>query len=186
MAKFPMVPTKLYLTNGVGVHREKLQSFELALRDAGIATLNLVSVSSIYPPGCRIISRARGEQMLEPGQIAFVVMSREASDEPHRMIAASVGLAVPSDRRSFGYLSEHHAFGQTDKEAGDYAEDLAAAMLASTLGLEFDEDESWDAKRQVWKISNKIVATRNITQSAMVGRHGKWTTVLAAAVLLFD
>jgi arginine decarboxylase len=102
------------------------------------------------------------------------------------MIAASVGVAVPSDKRSFGYLSEHHAFGQTDKEAGDYAEDLAAAMLASTLGLEFDEDESWDAKRQIWKISNKIVATRNITQSAMVGRHGKWTTVLAAAVLLFD
>jgi len=186
MAKFSMVPTKLYLTNGVGVHREKLQSFELALRDAGIATLNLVSVSSIYPPGCRIISRARGEQMLEPGEIAFVVMSREASDEPHRMIAASVGVAVPSDKRMFGYLSEHHAFGQTDKEAGDYAEDLAAAMLASTLGLPFDEDESWDAKRQVWKISNKIVTTRNVTQSAMVGRHGKWTTVLAAAVLLFD
>jgi arginine decarboxylase len=186
MARFSMVPTKLYLTNGVGVHREKLQSFELALRDAGIATLNLVSVSSIYPPGCRIISRARGEQMLEPGEIAFVVMSREASDEPHRMIAASVGVAVPSDKRMFGYLSEHHAFGQTDKEAGDYAEDLAAAMLASTLGLEFDEDESWDAKRQVWKISNKIVTTRNVTQSAMVGRHGKWTTVLAAAVLLFD
>jgi arginine decarboxylase len=178
------VPKKLFFTRGVGIHREKLQSFELALRDAGIATLNLVSVSSIYPPGCKIISRTRGEEMLEPGQIAFVVMSREASDEPHRMLAASVGVAVPRDRRMFGYLSEHHAFGQAEKEAGDYAEDLAAAMLASTIGVEFDEDQSWDEKRQLWKISNKIVATRNITQSAVVGRHGKWTTVLAAAVLL--
>jgi arginine decarboxylase len=181
-----LVPTKLYLTNGVGVHREKLQSFELALRDAGIATLNLVSVSSIYPPGCKIISRTRGENMLQAGQIAFVVMSRAESNEAHRMIAASVGIAVPRDTRMFGYLSEHHSFGQTDKEAGDYAEDLAAAMLASTLGVEFDEDQSWDEKRQIWKVSNKIVVTRNITQSAKVGRDGRWTTVLAAAVLLFD
>jgi arginine decarboxylase len=181
-----LVPKKLFLTRGVGVHREKLQSFELALRDAGIATLNLVSVSSIYPPGCKIISRTRGEAMLEPGQIAFVVMSRESSNEQHRILAASVGVAVPRDRRMFGYLSEHHAFGQSEKEAGDYAEDLAAAMLASTLGVEFDEDQSWDEKRQLWKISNKIVTTRSITHSAVVGRNAKWTTVLAAAVLLFD
>jgi arginine decarboxylase len=181
-----LVPKRLYLTNGVGVHREKLQSFELALRDAGIAALNLVSVSSIYPPGCRIIARAKGEEYLEPGQLAFVVMSRAESNEPHRMIAASIGVAVPRDRRGYGYLSEHHAFGQTGKEAGDYAEDLAASMLASTLGVEFDENQSWDEKRQIWKISNKIVTTRNVTQSAVVGRSGKWTTVVAAAVLLFD
>lgn len=181
-----LVPKRLYLTNGVGVHREKLQSFEMALRDAGIAFLNLVSVSSIYPPGCKIISRTRGEQYLEPGQINFVVMSRAESNEPHRMIAASVGVAVPSDKRMYGYLSEHHGYGQTEREAGDYAEDLAASMLATTLGVEFDEDQSWDEKRQIWKISNKIVTTRNITQSAVVGRHGKWTTVVAAAVLLFD
>jgi arginine decarboxylase len=181
-----LVPKKLFFTNGVGVHREKLQSFELALRDAGIATLNLVVVSSIYPPGCRIISRKRGEETLEPGQIAFVVMSREAANEPHRMLAASVGVAVPKDKRMYGYLSEHHAYGQTEKQAGDYAEDLAASMLASTLGVEFDEDQSWDEKRQLWKISGKIVVTRNVTQSAVVGRNGLWTTVLAAAVLLFD
>jgi arginine decarboxylase len=181
-----LVPSKLFFTNGVGVHREKLQSFELALRDAGIATLNLVSVSSIYPPGCKIISRKRGEEMLEPGQIAFVVMSRAESNEPHRMIAASVGVAVPRDKRMYGYLSEHHAYGQTGKEAGDYAEDLAASMLASTLGVEFDENQSWDEKRQLWKISNKIVVTRNVTQSAMVGRDARWTTVLSAAMLLFD
>ena len=171
-----LVPKKLYLTNGVGVHQEKLQSFELALRDAGIAALNLVSVSSIYPPGCRIITRAKGEEYLEPGQIAFVVMSRAETNEPHRMAAASIGVAVPADKRMYGYLSEHHAFGQNGKEAGDYAEDLAASMLASTLGVEFDENQSWDEKRQIWKISNKIVTTRNVTQSAIVGRPGKWTT----------
>jgi arginine decarboxylase len=50
--------------------------------------------------------------------------------------------------------------------------------------VEFDEDESWDNKRQLWKISGKMVGSRNITQSAIVGKHGKWTTVVAAAVLL--
>jgi arginine decarboxylase len=181
-----LVPKKLYLTRGVGVHSEKLQAFEGALRDAGIATLNLVSVSSIYPPGCRIVSRKRGENLLEHGQIAFVVLSRAESNEPHRMIASSIGVAVPRDKRMYGYLSEHHAFGQTGKEAGDYAEDLAASMLASTLGVEFDESQSWDEKRQLWKISGKIVVTRNVTQSAVVGREGRWTTVVSAAVLLFD
>lgn len=180
-----LVPKKLYLTNGVGVHAEKLQSFELALRDAGLAAYNVVSVSSIFPPGCRIITRAKGEQLLEAGQILFVVIGRTESNEPHRMVAASIGIAIPSDKRMYGYLSEHHAFGQTAKEAGDYAEDLAASMLASTLGVEFNEDQSWDEKRQLWRISNKIVVTRNITQSAIVGRDGRWTTTVAAAVLLF-
>jgi arginine decarboxylase len=176
----------MFLTCGVGVHKEKLQSFELALRDGGIEAINLVSVSSILPPGCKIISRHLGEKQLRPGQISFVVMSRAESNEPHRMIAASVGVAVPRDRSVYGYLAEHHSFGQTGREVGDYAEDMAAAMLASTLGLEFNEDQSWDEKRQIWRISGKIVSTRNITQSAVVKRDGKWTTVMAAAVLLFD
>ena len=184
--KHPLVPSKLFLTCGVGIHREKLQAFEFALRDAGIAAINLVSVSSILPPGCKIISRKAGEQLLEPGQIAFVVMSRAETNEAHRMLAASIGVAAPSDKRMYGYLSEHHAYGQTGREAGDYAEDRAAAMLASTLGVEFDEDQSWDEKRQLWRISSKIVTTRNITQSTVVKPGGRWTTVVAAGVLLFD
>lgn len=180
----PMVPRQVFLTAGVGVHKEKLESFELALRDAGIAALNLVNVSSILPPGCKVISRKRGVEQLHPGQILFVVMSRAESNEKHRMIAASIGVAVPRNRNTYGYLSEHHAYGQTAQEAGDYAEDLAAAMLASTLGLAFDEDQSWDEKRQIWRISGQIVTTRNITKSAVVKPGGRWTTVVAAGVLL--
>ena len=32
MANHPMVPTRAFFTKGVGVHKNKLQSFELALR----------------------------------------------------------------------------------------------------------------------------------------------------------
>lgn len=176
------VPSKVFFTKGVGRHREQLTSFELALRDAGIEKFNLVQVSSIFPPQCKIIGKDAGLASLLPGEIVFVVMSRCQSDEPRRLIAASVGCALPSDRSVYGYLSEHHAYGQSEKVAGDYAEDLAAAMLASTLGIEFDEEKSWDEKKEVWKISGKIFRSFNITQSAIV--KDEYATVIAAAVFV--
>ncbi len=177
-----MIPQRMFLTKGVGRHKEKLQSFELALRDAGIAHVNLVRVSSIFPPGCKIVPRARKSE-LEPGEIVFAVMSEAQTDERNRLLAASIGLARPSDAERHGYLSEHHAFGQTERVAGDYAEDLAASMLASTLGIDFDADEGWDHRKQVFHMANEIVKTRSVTQSAE-GRHGVWTTVIAAAIFL--
>ena len=178
------VPAELFFTKGVGKHREKLTSFELALRSAGIAACNLVRVSSIFPPGCRILSRRQGMRRLKPGQVTFVVMSETATREPHRLIAATVGVAIPRDKELFGYLSEHHSFGENEKTAGDYAEDLAAEMLATTLGLDFDPDKSWDEKREVYRLSNKIVRTQNVTQTAVGSKTGLWTTVIAAAVIV--
>lgn len=178
------VPQELFFTKGVGKHREKLTSFELALRSAGIAACNLVRVSSIFPPGCKILSRSAGSRRLSSGQVTFVVMSEAATREPHRLIAATVGVAIPRDRKLYGYLSEHHSFGENEKTAGDYAEDLAAEMLATTLGLDFDPDKSWDEKREVWKLSNQIVRTQNITQTAVGSKKGLWTTVIAAGVFV--
>ena len=178
------VPKQLFFTKGVGKHREKLTSFELALRSAGIAACNLVRVSSIFPPGCKILSRREGVRCLKPGQVTFVVMSENATNEPHRLIAATVGVAVPRDAKLYGYLSEHHSFGENEKTAGDYAEDLAAEMLATTLGLDFDPDRSWDEKKEVYRLSNKIVRTNNVTQTAVGNNKRLWTTVMAAAVLV--
>ena len=179
------VPDKIFLTKGVGRHKERLASFEMALRDAGVQAVNYVQVSSIFPPNCKLIPKEQGLKLIEPGQIAFIVMSRNETNEPHRLISSSVGMAIPSDPNSYGYLSEHHASGLTDEECGDYAEDMAAQMLATTLGLPFDESASWDERQESWKLSNEIVRTTNITQSA-IGQRGVWTTVLAAAVLLIE
>jgi len=178
------VPTKLFFTKGVGRHKDYLQSFELALRDAKIEKCNLVNVSSIYPPGCKRIPPEDGLKMLQPGQITFAVMARNATNEPNRLIAASIGVAIPSDTTQYGYLSEHHPFGETDERAGDYAEDLAATMLASTLGVEFDPDTAWDEREKMYKMSGKIVKTYNVTQSAEGDKNGLWTTVVASAILL--
>jgi arginine decarboxylase len=178
------VPRSIFLTKGVGKNREKLTSFEMALRNAQIASYNLVSVSSIYPPGCKLIQPDLGLKKLEAGQIAYAVISKNATSEPGRQIAASIGVAIPKDENLYGYLSEHHSFGETGRAAGDYAEDLAAEMLATILGVQFDIDGSWDEKRQQWKISGKIVRTHSVTQSARGDKNGLWTSVVAAAILL--
>lgn len=178
------VPQKIFFTKGVGRHKDYLQSFELALRDAGVERCNLVSVSSIFPPKCRRITKTEGVKLLEPGSITFVVMARNTTNEANRLIAASIGVAQPVDDSAYGYLSEHHPFGETDERAGDYAEDLAASMLASTLGVELDPEVAWDEREKHYKLSGKILRTFNITQSAEGGRAGIWTSVVAMAVLL--
>ncbi len=181
-----MIADKIFLTRGAGVHKEELTSFKMALHDAGIAPFNLVYVSSIYPPYCKYIAKEKGLKYLKSGQIVYCVMAKSATNEPHRLIAASVGLAIPADKNTHGYISEHHVFGQAKLEAGEYAEDLAASMLASTLGIEFDPEQAWDEREQVFKMSGKIVETTNITQSAYGNKDGLWTTVIATAVLVYS
>lgn len=180
-----LVPKKMFLTKGVGTDKAELRSFELALRDAGIEKCNLVSVSSILPPECRIISKNEGLKEVVPGMLTFVVLARCSSNEPHRLIAASIGCAKPADPNAYGYLSEHHAYGETEKVAGDFAENIAVSMLASTLGIEFKEDKPWSEKKEEFRISNEIVRTTNITQSAVVSPGENYATVIAAAVFIF-
>ena len=177
------VPKKMFLTKGVGVHKEKLVSFEMALRKAGIAGFNLVRVSSICPPNCKIISKKEGLTQLAVGQIVFCVMSENASNEKNRLLAASVGVALPQNKNKHGYLSEHHSFGITEQKNGDYAEDIAAEMLATTLGISIASHLHWDERKEIWKMEDQIVKTTNITQSA-IGKNGCWTTVIAASVLI--
>ena len=181
-----LIPKKIFFTKGVGVHKENLASFEMALRNAGIEKFNLVTVSSIFPPGCKIVPRTQGLQLLNPGQIVFCVMYELRSNEPNRLMAASVGLGLPADSNQYGYLSEHKSFGETEEKAGEYAEDLAASMLATTLGVEFDPNTAWDEREQLYKASGKIIKTTNTTQSAIGNKDGLWTTVLAAAVFIME
>ncbi len=178
-----LVPKQMFFTTGFGLHREKLTSFEMALRDAGIAQHNLVRVSSIFPPGCEIIDRAEGARLLRPGQVVFCVLSEAASNEPSRRVAASIGLAQPADGTRYGYISEHHSFGQSERVAGDYAEDLAATMLATTLGVAFDPAEAWDERREQWLMEGQIVNTQNHTIVAETPEDGRWATVIASAVI---
>jgi len=178
------VPKEIFFTKGVGVHKDRLASFELALRKAGIEKCNLVYVSSIFPPKCRQITRSAGLNKLAAGAMTFCVMARNETNEPNRLVSSAIGLALPSDSEEYGYLSEHHAYGETEKKTGEYAEDLAATMLATTLGIEFDVNAAWSEREQTYKASGKIIKTQNICQSAEGDKNGLWTTTIAAAVFI--
>ena len=182
---FP-VPTAFFLTSGVGVHRDQLTAFELALRAAGIERQNLVSVSSILPPRCDQLDRDAGVRTLLPGEITFSVMARTETNEPGRHIHSSIGLARPTDPAMYGYISEHHGYGMTRAESGDYAEDLAASMLASTLGIEFDPDAAWNERKRVYETSNMIIGSSSVTAAAEGDPSGRWTCAVAAAVFRFE
>jgi len=179
-----MIPKKMFLTKGAGVHKDKLSSFEVALRNAGIEKCNLVYVLSILPPNCSVIPKTEGLKLIQPGQITFCIMARNSTNEPSRLISSAIGVAVPKDQKNYGYISEHHSFGETARISGDYAEDLAATMLATTLGIEFDPELAWDERKQVYRASGHIIKTRHICQSAEGDKRGHWTTVIAAAVLI--
>ncbi|RIK55928.1 MAG: arginine decarboxylase, pyruvoyl-dependent [Chloroflexi bacterium] len=179
-----MIPRKLFLTRGVGVHREKLTSFEMALREAGIAQFNLVRVSSIFPPGCKIVSKEEGLPLLQPGEIVFAVLAEMSTNEAGRRIASSIGVARPADNDKYGYLSEHHTYGETEQEAGDYAEDLAATMLATTLGIQFDAEKDYNARREQYMMGGEIVDSTSITMAVTAQPGGVWTTTIAAAILI--
>ena len=181
---FPL-PQIVFLTRGVGVHRHQLTAFEYALRDADIEQQNLVAVSSILQSGCELIERDAGVATLRAGEITFCVMARAETSEPGRRISASIGLARPKDPTVYGYISEHHGFGMTEREGDDYAEDLAATMLASTLGIEFDPDAAWNERKRVYETSDLIVDSLSLTAAAEGDGDGRWTCAVAAAVFRF-
>ena len=182
---FPM-PSSVFLAKGIGIHRHRLTAFEFALRDADIEQQNLVSVSSILPPHCRLIERAQGVAILQPGEITFCVMARAETDEPGRRITASIGLARPKDPARYGYISEHHGFGMTENESGEYAEDLAATMLASTLGIDFDPNAGWNERKQIYEMSDLIVGSLSVTAAAEGAPNSQWTCAVVAAVFRFS
>lgn len=179
-----LIPTRMFFTKGVGKHRDNLQSFEEALRDAGIAAFNLVRVSSIYPPHCKILSRQRGLAGRAPGEIVFCVLAESRTNEPNRLACAGIGLAIPADKSQHGYIAEHHGFGMTQRTCADYVEDMAATMLARTQGIDLDPDKAYNERRDIYRAKGLVVRTRAIVQTVEGDKNGLWTTTVAAAVLL--
>ncbi len=155
MRKKRNVPRMVFLTSGVGVHEDELMSFELALRNAGIEKFNLVPVSSILPPKCRVVQKEVGLRRLKPGEIVFCVMARMSSDEEGKEIFASIAMAIPEDNKVNGYIAEHSGYWYDG--ADRHAEKLAIEMLRSlyegsikTMGV--------TAKARVQKTTTAVAA----------------------------
>ncbi len=154
-----LIPREVFFVSGVGRHEDELVSFELALRDAGIERFNLVPVSSIVPPNCRVVSKEEGLKKLSPGEIVFCVMARCSSNAEGKEIFASVGAAFPENEETNGYIAEHS--GEWYEGAEQHAKKLAEEML-KTQG-------------------SKVARTFAITAR---GKVEKFTTAVAAAVFV--
>ena len=174
----------MFFTRGAGKHRNYLQSFEEALRVAGIAGFNLVRVSSIYPPGCKIVTRRKGLEMLSPGQIVFCILAECRTNEPNRLAGAGIGLALPADPLQHGYVAEHHGFGLTQRICSDYVEDMAATMLATTQGIDLDPDTAYNERKDIYRAQGLVVQTRAVVQTVEGDKNGLWTAAVAAAVFI--
>jgi arginine decarboxylase len=179
----PLVPKAVFLTKGVGVHSERLNSFEEALRDAKISSLNLVMVSSIVPPRCVLLEIKPGLTQLSPGQITFCVMSRCDCNEEGRLMAASVALLLPEDPNDYGYISEFHGYGMESGEVEDWVCDQAAELYASAKGLKINWKRAWSPEDEKYTLAERIFSPKYVVSMAK-GKKGKWVTTVAAAVFI--
>jgi len=181
-----MVPKQIFFTTGTGRHKERQQSFEAALRNAGLDAHQLVRVTATLPPACEWLARKEGLKLLGPGQQVFAVVAEKSTCEPHRLLAASVGVAIPADPAVQGVVMDHHSFGQTHDQAGELAEELAVTQLALRQNVAFEPDVAWDEKKGLYRLGETLVRTSHATEAAVGDKNGQWTTVLAVAILLDD
>jgi len=179
-----MVPRSIFFVKGVGVHPIKIVSFDYALRNAGIETFNLVPVSSVFPPGCKIVSPEEGLKQLSPGEVVFCVMARNQTDVPGRKLGASVGVALPSDKEKYGYLGEYWTFDDDVRQIAEKSQNIAATMLASKLGLDIKESHQHLNPKEFYLSTGKISNVFDITQVAEGDINGAWTTTIAVAVFV--
>jgi arginine decarboxylase len=182
----PLVPSRFFLTSGVGVHKHELVSLELALQQAGIEGCNLSRVTSTVPVGCVLVSRDEGIKQLRSGQITFAVQAKVSTCEPHRRIAAALGLVVPADSQTPGCISAVEESGAGDeRSAADLAELVALEVFAARTRTPFDADAEWDRKKRVYQVGDKTIHVKRITEVAIGRDDGQYTSVLTAAVFLF-
>src|SRR5215472_5121137 len=127
------------------------------------------------------MTRIPSGRTLRPGDITFCVLARSETNEFGRRVYASLGLARPTDQNMYGYISELHGYGKTLEASGEEAEDLAATMLASTLGLDFDPDAAWNERKQIYEHSNLIIDSTSITAATECLLDDHWTCAIAAA-----
>ena len=179
----PWVPQKVFLTKGVGIHAERLNSFEEALRDARMSTMNLVMVSSIVPPHCELVGMEEGLRLLSPGQITFCVMSRCDSDEEGRLLAAAVALLLPENGDDYGYISEYHGYGKKLDEVEDWVCDQAAELYASAKGFKINWRRAWSQADFKYTLEERRYSPKYVV-SVAEGKKGKWVTTVAAAVFI--
>lgn len=100
-----MIPKEFFITSGKAASPvSELNAFDLALKKAGIAQCNLVSVSSILPLGCK----ERKRRKITAGAITYAVIARMDGDEGTTIGA---GIAWTWEKNGkYGLVAEAHGY----------------------------------------------------------------------------
>ena len=181
------VPKRLFFTKGVGAHEQQRVAMHHALRDAGVSDCNLVKVSSVIPPGCRIISRREGAKLLRPGNIVFAVIAMSETKEPHQRATVALGWATPDQDGVPGYIAEieeEQAKGKTAKSAGDEVGQMALTLVAERLQTRIDSKSLWARSKRVHRIGGTTVHCGCITSTIIGDEKERYLSAVALALYL--
>lgn len=181
------VPTRVFFTAGRGVHEHERVAVQHALREAGVADCNLVKVSSVLPPGVRVIDRAEAEKLLKPGNVVFAVIAQAVTQEPHQRLSVGVGWAIPDKPGVPGYISEveeEQAKGLGGEAATAEVGATALRLLAERLRAKIDAGTLWEWHKGGVAIGRVKVQTGALTQTVVGDEKGWYTAAVALAVYL--
>jgi len=130
---------KIYLASGLGNGPTKLAAFDAALNDAGVANYNLLRLSSVVPPGSKIIpSDSPIPEEVMPGQWGdrlYVVIAEKRVDTPNAEAWAGIGW-VQDEKTGKGLFVEHE--GESEKHVRRDIQQSLEALMA-TRNVDFGE-----------------------------------------------
>jgi arginine decarboxylase len=158
-----------------------------ALRQAGVADCNLVKVSSVLPPGVRLIDRAEAEQLLRPGNVVFAVIAQAVTQEPHQRLSVGVGWAIPDKPGVPGYVAEveeEQGHGMSAEACADEVGATAIRLLAERLRVKCDAETLWKKRKSGLALGRTRVLADSLTETVVGDEQGRYTAAVALAVYL--
>lgn len=141
------VPTRVFMTAGVGVHELERVAVQHAMRDAGVADSNMIKVSSVMAPGLRIISREEGIRLLRPGNMVCAVIAQGQTDQPHQRVTPALAWAQPEKKGVPGYIAEVEedlAKGMSEATATKQVGEEVLELMAMRLRVKIDAERLWE------------------------------------------
>jgi arginine decarboxylase len=116
------LPRSISVTAGVGEGTTDLNAFDHALMDAGIANLNFIRVTSVFPAGARVVPM----RPYVPGLLMPAVYARITRHTPGERIAAAVGVGIGEE--GYGVIMEHSHAGTAEN-----AEEIVRRMIEEAM-----------------------------------------------------
>lgn len=149
------LPEVVVLSAGHAEGITPLNAFDNALLAAGVGNLNLIRVTSIIPPGARVVKLveswpAQLKKYLRPGMLVPAVYEYIVSQKPGQLITAAIGAGLPVNVKQNGVIVEYKCVGETGE-----AEKMGRKMIENMFEqrkMKLKQVKIVSTKHQVKKI----------------------------------